>query len=91
MTDIETLKARMEALAHASAVLLADRLAGLEPSRAAQACAAFAQPFAIQQDASPRRGVMLEITPAGFHERWHLRGAATDAERRSVAGEKSRF
>ena len=60
MTEIETLKARMEALAHASAVLLADRLAGLEPTRAAQACATFASPFGILNDTSPRRGVMLD-------------------------------
>jgi hypothetical protein len=60
MTEIDTLKARMEALAHATAVLLADRLAGLEPNRAAQACAVFASPFAIQNDTGPRRGVMLD-------------------------------
>lgn len=60
MTEIETLKARVEALAHVSAVLFADRLIGLEPTRAAQACALFATPFAVQQEASARRGVMLD-------------------------------
>jgi len=45
MAEIEILKARLEAVAHAAAVLLASRLSELPAAERAQVCAMFAGPL----------------------------------------------
>lgn len=63
MSELEILRAKVEALSHASAVLLGARLMTLDPATASIACQIFASPFGSpgeRQAERGRRDVMLD-------------------------------
>ncbi|ATC34145.1 hypothetical protein CA606_18410 [Caulobacter vibrioides] len=62
MNDLTIIKGQIEALAHASAILLGARIRHLTPGEAATACRVFATPLTdpTPADDPARRGVMLD-------------------------------